>query len=191
MLISPFCRIDDSFCRRLSSGGRVNAATARLEIGSLYESHADWLHGWLRRRTRCSHHAADLVQDTFCRLIERPHLAPPVSPRSYLATVARRLLIDDVRSREVERAVLEACAIAGAGVNGITPERIEEAIQLLAAVAKLLDALPPETRTAFLLRRLDGLEQKDIAERLGLSLSTVKRHIATAYARCYAIAYAD
>jgi RNA polymerase sigma-70 factor (ECF subfamily) len=48
-----------------------------------------------------------------------------------------------------------------------------------------------EARSAFLLRRMEGLEQKDIAIRLGISLSTVKRHIALAYARCYAIAYAD
>lgn len=169
----------------------MSVATADLEIRRLYEAHAGWLHEWLRKQTRCSYRAADLTHDTFCRLLERPQLAALQAPRSYLATVARRLLIDDIRSREVERAVLEACALASPGVNTVTPERIEEAIQLLAAVVTLVDALPAQTRTAFLLRRLHGLEQKEIAARLGVSLNTVKRHIALAYSRCYAIAYED
>lgn len=87
--------------------------------------------------------------------------------------------------------MLDACAAAQPGADGITPERIAEATQLLHAVLQLLDTLPQETRSAFVLRRIEGLEQKDIADRLRISLSTVKRHIALAYARCYAIAYAD
>lgn len=169
----------------------MNAVAAQREIGFLYETHADWLREWLCRHTRCSHRAADLMHDTFCRLLERPHFVAPDTPRSYLATVARRLLIDDIRRRDVEQAVINACELRQSGVEDISPERIAEAAQLLHSVLRLLDALPLETRSAFLLRRIEGLEQKDIAARLGVSLSTVKRHIALAYARCYAIAYAD
>lgn len=91
----------------------------------------------------------------------------------------------------MERAILDAYASAQLGTDDITPQRITEATELLQAVLRLLDLLPEETRNAFILRRLEGLEQKEIAARLGISLSTVKRHIALAYARCYAIAYAD
>ena len=169
----------------------MNAIAAQREIGSLYETHAHWLTDWLRRHTRCSHRAADLTHETFCRLLERPQFVIPDTPCSYLATVARRLLIDDIRRREIERAVIDTCEIGYAGANEISPDRIAEAAQLLDAVLRLLDTLPSETRSAFMLRRIEGLEQKDIAARLGISLSTVKRHIALAYARCYAIAYAD
>lgn len=167
----------------------MNARAAQREIGSLYEAHADWLREWLYRHTRCSHRAADITQDAFCRLLERPLFAAPNTPRSYLATVARRLLIDDIRRREVERAVVDAIAISRPDAEDITPERIAEAIQILQAVTDLLETLPAQTRQAFLLRRLEGLEQKEIAVRLGISLSSVKRHIALAYARCYSIAY--
>lgn len=158
---------------------------------SLYAAHANWLQDWLRRHTRCAHRAADLTQDTFCRLLERPQFVTPRVPRSYLATVARRLLIDDIRRRDVEQAVMEACALRDPGADVVSPERIAEATELLHAVLRLLDGLPADTRNAFLLRRIEGLEQKEIAERLDISLSTVKRHIALAYARCYAIAYTD
>jgi RNA polymerase sigma factor (sigma-70 family) len=140
----------------------VNAIAAQREISSLYEAHADWLRAWLGRHTRCSHRAADLTQDTFRRLLERPHFTVPDTPRSYLATVARRLLIDDIRRREIEQAVIDVCQLRQPGIEDISPERIAEATQLLHAVLRLLDTLPLETRSAFLLRRIEGLEQKDI-----------------------------
>lgn len=158
-------------------------------VDLLYSNHAAWLGSWLRRHTRCAVRAEDLVQETFCRLLEAPHGARVDNPQSYLATVARRLLIDDIRHREIERAYLAAAARLDDGTNPITPERIAEAVQLLGALARLLGAMPRQTREAFLLRRLDGLSHAAIAARLGISDRTVKRHIARAYAACFAFAY--
>ncbi len=157
--------------------------------GGLYAAHGPWLRDWLRRRTRCPERAADLAQDTFCRVLERDAGALPLDPRPFLATVARRLLVDDIRGREVERAYLEACALHQAGTDLLTPERVAGAVRLLAAVQRILAGLPAMTREAFLLRRLDGLSHAEVAARLGVSDRTVKRHIAAAYAHCYAIAF--
>ncbi|QIG78990.1 sigma-70 family RNA polymerase sigma factor [Stakelama tenebrarum] len=160
------------------------------DIELLYSDHADWLRAWLGRRTRCAQRAADLTQDTFCRLLERPAQPMPSAPRGFLATVARRLLIDDIRRREIERAVRDAFALTEGAYDAITPERTIEAVHLLDAIIRLLDALPEQARQAFVLRRIEGLKQDEIAARLGISLSTVKRHIALAYAHCYALAEA-
>lgn len=167
------------------------ATTATLDASALYTAHAPWLCEWLRSRTRCAERAADLTQDTFCKLIERAGATVPDNPRTYLATVARRLLIDDIRRREVERAYLAALALHGEAADLLTPERYAEAVQMLVGLGQLLATLPEETRTAFLLRRLDGLRHDEIAERLNVSTRTVKRYIADAYARCYALAYCD
>lgn len=160
------------------------SAAGITEIRTLYAAHAGWLQNWLRRRTRCSDKAADLAHDTFCRLLERPQVTVPDAPRSYLATVARRLLIDDIRRREIERAVDDVCAVHQPGVDALTPERIAEAKQFLDTILRVLEELPTQAQQAFLLRQIEGLEQQDIARKLGISLSTVKRHIALAYAHC-------
>ncbi|WP_162937756.1 sigma-70 family RNA polymerase sigma factor [Indioceanicola profundi] len=162
-----------------------------MDVGALYAAHGPWLRGWLRRHTRCSDRASDLAHDTFCRVLERQPPDTPAEPRAFLATVARRLLVDDIRRREIERAYLDVCAAWSAEGDCLTPERIAEAVDLLTGVLRLLADLPAMTRRAFLLRRLDGLSHAEVATELGISERTVKRHIAAAYAHCYALAYPD
>ncbi|MNI35733.1 putative RNA polymerase sigma factor FecI [compost metagenome] len=53
----------------------------------------------------------------------------------------------------------------------------------------LLDGLPPKARAAFLMSQLDGLTYPDIAERLGVSLSSVQQYMVRAMTACYAAFY--
>lgn len=169
----------------------MSAVAATIDVGALYASHGDWLQEWLRRRTRCSHRAADLAQDTFCRVFETNEPAPLRDPRSYLSTVARRILIDDIRRREVERAYLAVHAARMGEADHLTPERVTEAAQLLNAILRLLEILPAKARRAFAMIRFDGLRYTDAAEALGVSERMVKRYVAQVYAHCYSLAYPD
>jgi RNA polymerase sigma-70 factor (ECF subfamily) len=168
----------------------VPAAAATLDVSALYASHGDWLRGWLRRHTRCSNRAADLAQDTFCRVLEA-NSEPVRDPRSYLTAVARRILIDDIRHREVERAYLAVHAARVGEADHLTPERVTEAVQLLDAILRLLETLPAKARRAFMMIRFDGLRYADVADALGVSERMVKRYVAQVYAHCYALAYPD
>ncbi|MFT4090192.1 MAG: sigma-70 family RNA polymerase sigma factor [Asticcacaulis sp.] len=154
-------------------------------IEGLYADHSQWLSNWLRRRLQCPERAADISQDTFVRLIERLPEIAPASPRSLLATIARRLMIDDIRRREIERAVIESYALYGTDCDTLTPERIWEAVSFLDEVLIVLNALPPQTRQVLLLRRIDGLSQDEIAVALNISSRTVRRHIVAATVEFY------
>ena len=107
---------------------------ATSDLGEAYRSHSVWLHAWVRRRTRCSQSAADLTQDTFCRLLERLPEEAPHNMRAFLAVVARRLLIDDVRRRDVERLYLREIASANISIDEMSPERIVAATMELVAM---------------------------------------------------------
>lgn len=132
-----------------------------------------------------------MTQETFCRLLERPQTVAIRNPRGLLTVIARRLLVDDVRRRDLERAYLDACQAMRGDFDPLTPERIIEAVELLEGVALLLRHMPDEIREAFLLRKLEGLTHSEIGSRLHISERTVKRNIARAYAHCYALAFPD
>src|SRR3546814_4546759 len=54
----------------------------------LYRDHRGWLDGWLRRKLGNACDAADLVQDTFVRVLRhRAELAMVREPRAYLTTI--------------------------------------------------------------------------------------------------------
>ncbi|HVR48990.1 MAG TPA: sigma-70 family RNA polymerase sigma factor [Pseudorhodoferax sp.] len=155
---------------------------------ALYSHHHGWLHGWLRRKLGDAHHAADLAQDTFVRILvacraQELALEAVREPRAYLTTVAARLLVNHYRRLSVEQAWLAALATQPAAF-AVSPEERLAILQTLQEVDALLDTLPPKARTAFLLAQLEGLTYAQIAERLNVALRTVKRYMAQAFEEC-------
>jgi len=162
---------------------------AALDLDSLYRAHNGWLLHWLSTRARCGARVSDLAQETFCRLAEQPDVQFRSHPRRYLATVARRLLIDDVRKDASERCFLEAYALLKGDLSQPSPERVLAAVQELTAFFALLSELPERVRRAFLSSRVDGLAYADIAAELGVSKSMVKQYVARAFLHCYEVAH--
>lgn len=158
------------------------------DIERLYLDHHGWLQGWLHTRLNNNADAADLAQDTFLRILRRRQATAMQEPRAYLRTVARGLVIDFWRRRDIEQAWLETLAqLPEPEVP--SPETGLLVIESLMAIDRMLDTLKPQIREAFLLAQLEGLTCPLIAERLGVSLSTVERHLAKALRHCYALAF--
>ncbi|RMQ51214.1 RNA polymerase sigma factor, sigma-70 family [Pseudomonas cichorii] len=157
-------------------------------LRTLYNDHHGWLHGWLRCRLGNAADAADLAQDTFVRLLNRSELLELKTPRAFLRTVAKGLVIDHWRRAELERAYLEAIAHLPAE-QAPSPESRELVFELLESVARMLEGLKPKVRQAFLLAQCEGMPHKQIAERMGVSLRSVERYIADALYHCYLLRY--
>jgi RNA polymerase sigma-70 factor (ECF subfamily) len=49
---------------------------------------------------------------------------------------------------------------------------------------RVVNGLPPKCRDVFVLRMIEGLSQFEIAERLGISVSTVEKHLARGLRQC-------
>lgn len=168
-------------------------ATAKIalhqqHIETLYVNHHSWLQGWLRRRLGDASDAADIAQDTFLRVLTRRELPTLDAPRTYLSTIAHGLIIDHWRRRELEQAWLATLAILPEP-DIPSPESRAIFLETLIAIDRLLDALKPQVRTAFLLAQLDGLTCPEIARHMGKSLATVERYIAKALRACYALRF--
>lgn len=167
-----------------------NDPPATADLGLLYRTHHSWLQGWLSRRTGCHERAADLVQDTFVRLLKSRQASPLREPRAYLSSIARGLMIDQYRRRELERAYLESVELLPRQEVPSEESRIL-ILDALERIDRMLDALKPRVRKAFLLAQLDGLTCAQIANQLDVSVSTVERDLAKALQHCYRLRYVD
>ncbi len=156
-------------------------SVSSASLHTLYKEHHRWLAGWLRRKLGCSEQAADLVHDTFLKvLITQTEIR---EPRAFLGTVAYGLMVNHLRRRDLERAYLEALAALPEPLAPSAEERIEM-LQSLVAVDAVLRGLTPPVRRAFLWWQLEGLSHAEIAQRLGVSISSVRQYIRKAAVHC-------
>ncbi|TSH98616.1 sigma-70 family RNA polymerase sigma factor [Verticiella sediminum] len=159
------------------------SSAALRNAESLYNHHG-WLRGWLARRLDNAFDAGDLAQDTFVRILCAPAAAAEVrEPRAYLATIARRLLLNHQRRASLERAYAEQLALMPS-VEVPSAEQQVAILQTLQALDTMLAGLPPKVRAVFVLSQIEGLTYAAIADELGVGLRSVKRYAAQALVQC-------
>lgn len=169
---------------------RSDDTLGTADLALLYRTHHSWLHGWLSRRLGCRENAADLAQDTFVRLLKSRQISPLREPRAYLSSIARGLMIDQYRRRELERAYLESIALLPEQEVPSEENRLL-ILDALERIDRMLSTLKPRVRQAFLLAQLDGLSCPQIAKALGVSRATVERDLAKALQHCYRLRYVE
>lgn len=145
-------------------------------LASLYDRYAPLVYGLARRIVRDEGQAEDLVQEVFLRVWNRPQVYDQGrgSFRAWLLSVAHHLAVDLIRRRRREVSYRES--LTG---STETPDPFEEALNEVnrANVRSLLDRLPSEQRQVVVLAYFEGLTQREIAERLGEPLGTVKTRL--------------
>jgi len=169
----------DVFARpeRGRAGGRPDAAAAALRRDLI---------AYLQRRDRTAE-VEDLVQEAFVRFHRAGHDLAAPDARPLLFVIARNLQLDGWKSGGREKARRSADDIhdldtGPRAIASAAPSADQRLIgrQDLAAAAAVIRALPPKTRDAFLLHRFEAKTYRQIAERLGVSVSMVEKHIAEA-----------
>lgn len=142
-------------------------------------AHEQALVRYLTRHWSNRHEVHDLRQEVYVRVYEAAAKQRPLSPKSFVFTTARHLMVDRVRRRRIVsiEAVgdLEALNVP---VDEISPERRASARQELRLLSRAFDLLPPKCREVVWMRRVDELPQKEVASRLGISEKTVEKHVA-------------
>lgn len=158
------------------------------QIEVLYADHHGWLRSWLRRKLGDACDAADLAHDTYLRIMSAGHVPAPDDSRRHLTQVAKGLVIDLYRRRQIESAYLEALALVPES-QAPSEEARALVVEALIEIDAILHGLPPKARAALLMCRLDGLSYREIAERLQVSVSSVEKYIAAGLLACYQAAH--
>lgn len=143
--------------------------------------HEPALRAWLQRRSSPRLEIDDIVQETYAVLAELASVSHIQNPRTYFFSVAQSIVLQNVRRLRI--VPIEAVAeidLLNRHVEEIGPERHVADRQELRRVAELIASLPEKCRLAFKLRKVDGLSQREIAERMRISENTVEKHVGKA-----------
>lgn len=165
--------------------GSVPVSAPSNKLGFFFSDHHRWLLQHVQRHLRNHADAEDTAAETFCQVLaSRIDPEQILQPRAYLSTIARRLIFDRHRRRQLEIAYLERLA---ALPEQLSPSPQEQAllIEALSAIDRALAGLPAIVKSAFLYSQLDGLSYVAIARRLGVSERTVSRYMKQALRQVY------
>ena len=129
----------------------------------------------------------DIVQETYVRVCQVGERDDIHHPRSFMLRTARNLALDHRKRSESRLAdsmedLQEDLQELSTGVDD-TYDRVA-ANQEFGYFCEAVRQLPQQCRKAFVLRKVYGYSQKEIADSLGISENTVEKHIATGIKRC-------
>jgi RNA polymerase sigma-70 factor (ECF subfamily) len=139
--------------------------------------------------------AEDVVQEVFLKLWQRcADYDDAFSLDAWMRRMATNRAIDHWRARKVGRArrveappgtdpdaLLDASQADTAGPRGRGDPEAQLGWQQLQAIwDELAGDLPPQQRAAFVLRHIEGIRTREVAEALGCSASTVRSHVSEA-----------
>lgn len=142
---------------------------------TLYDRHSRAVFSFLLRSLADPRAAEDLLQETFLRVFaHREDYRPTAAFRSWLFTIARNLLIDQIRQRSGRREPEGGEALERIADPGATPLEQAETRQLGERLETAVLRLPPSQREVLLLSRFGGLDHEEIARVTGTSETAVR-----------------
>ena len=144
---------------------------------------------FLRRFIKSREGIDDLAQEAFLRAFAAESGHSIVSPKAFLFKVARNLALNEI-ARKASVTIEPLGDFEGQSVlEDSSQAAVDDAVdgrERIRVLARAIAALPPQCAKVFILRKMQGLSQKEIAARLNISVRTVENHVALGLVRCKA-----
>lgn len=142
--------------------------------------HEPWLRAFIARmRLPEDIDVDDVVQEAYGKLVSLESVEDIRNPRNYLYSVARMTVLMHIRrSKIISIRAVDDLETNTVPANDPSPEQQVSDREQLHLLGLAVAELPEPSRKAFLLRMIDELSHKEIAERLGMSDNAVQKNIA-------------
>jgi RNA polymerase sigma-70 factor (ECF subfamily) len=144
----------------------------------LWETFSGPLHQFIRRRVADPHSAEDILQDVFLKIHVRiDTLRTDDRLASWIYQITRNAIADYYRAQRPTAELAESISA--------TAELVDDDVvrELSPCVAAMVAELPEAYREALRLTEYQGLSQKQLSERLGISFSGAKSRVQRARAK--------
>ena len=137
-----------------------------------------FVRAWLRRASVPVNEIDDIVQEAYSRIARLDEFRHIANPKAYFLEVTRNVLFEQLRRSQIIR--IETIAEMDLPIipdSSPSQERVMIGKDEIARLMRLIDGLPSRCREMFVLRKITGLSQKQIAERLGVTENTVETQV--------------
>jgi RNA polymerase sigma-70 factor, ECF subfamily len=160
----------------------VSGFPASTWVGDLVRQHLDAAYNLGRWLLGNEHDAADAVHDAYLRAARSAHTYAGGNARAWWLAIVRNCCLTklssrrlDTRLRSVDAPELDT-ALARGGGNEVEDQTHQA--QCAALIATHLRALPAEFREALVLREIEDLSYREIADVLQVPIGTVMSRLA-------------
>lgn len=169
------------------SGPQIDRALQRA-LSALYRENIARLRAYLTRILRSEADADDVAQDAFLRLCRCRDFGGFRQPRAVLFKTAYRLALNKLRHRR-RNPIDQADAMIGDTSCGVAASAEDAVIAREQEIAygHALESLSPRRRQVIELRTVHELSYKEMSDTLGLSVSTLEKHLARGKSDCSAV----
>ena len=155
-------------------------------VRTVFDEYHDELHRYLLSRLRGrTLDAADVAQETYLRLLRMKNADAVQQPHAYVYRVAANVMRELGLKEQAQEQLPER--LTDPSMERDPAEAPDTALDRqirLEHLARALRSLPPTTQAILLLKKRDGLTRQEIAQELGISEHTVKKHLLKAVAWC-------
>ena len=150
------------------------------DFATLYRTTLAPLRRYLARLLGNATEAQDVAHDAYLRVYDSVNARIPERPEALLYVTARRLAINRLKRRSISPLSREPMdeAAAASGTPGVAQQVM--ARQEYALLERAIAELPAGCRSVLLLRKVELLSHREIADRLGIAISTVEKQHARA-----------
>ncbi len=156
-------------------------------IMKVFQENEIALKRFIKRFTSVSHNVDDFAQETFLKCFAAELRMQINEPKAFLFKIAKNVALTEIRkdSRSPRGYLKNVDDISQIlDTDQATAEDWLDGRKKLILFSKAVAQLTPRCREAFLMRRIDNLQYKQIANRMDISVSAVEKHVTTGLLRC-------
>jgi len=172
-------RIADDLFDRIKSGDQKALET-------LFSVYFPRLNDFARNVVKDDVISQDIVQDVFVKVWEKRFEIETINLEAFLFKLVRNRCIDYIKYLKVVNNRMQEIHISSKYEElyridfiGDEPYVLIEQ-ELKQKIEKTIESLPERCREVFILSRMNGLKNKEIAEKLGINIKNVERHLTRA-----------
>lgn len=157
------------------------------KVSRAFLENSDFLKNFLKRFLSRAEDIEDLTQEAYLNAYRAEQERGVEQPKAYLFRAAKNLALNELNRKSQQMTVYIEDRLASIPLDGNDSVEDEvEAQQSIALYYEAVAALPKRCRRVFLLRKVNGMRQKDIAEHLGITISAVEKHLRNGTKSCRA-----